>query len=1050
MTTAHLYRSLSINERLNVPHTNEHKVDLGPAKQFWSDVLEGENHTYVDQMLKRHYHIDTKTLESHFELGQEPDFTINHEWFLHLCQQRDPDRTSLELDEEFENTDLSSVPFYSFFQPFLNEFYYDIFHNRLKKWENQLTYTCKNDIIKHFLDMLYAVSHKTLILEINSLRLMGKLKGESTEERYQSFYQILDGNKDYQQSLYEEYPVLFRLISTKIIHFKHFLVELFTNLEQDKRDISKKLMIDSSSSIKHLHLGSGDSHKMGRTVTIIEFEDGERLVYKPRDLSVDTEFQKFLTWVNQLNPSDNKLKIIDVLSRDLYGWSEFVTYKECSDKEEISAFYHQIGQLLAILHVMNATDFHYENIISHGKQPVLIDLESLFHHTVSPNHSPTKSEVVNKSLRLIKDSVLSTGLIPNRMIKGEGSFDVSGIGDTQSEQELPFLMDVISGQYTDEVRIEKQNGKLSPGLNNPQVQGESLNIGQYLEQITDGFSMVYSLFVNNRDELKEKILAFRGKEIRKIFRDTMKYGRLLTLSYHPDFMRNQIDREILLNRLRVKEEESIERAVDHEIADMLIGDIPYFSSTPEGKSIWSSGLKEISEFYYQDGLSLSLEKIERLSHEDLQHQLSIISATISAVYSDTDIKLLRFKNTVEKPDGQDELVKKSEEIAEILLTNAIKHEDESGKELCWTSMVTKGGNENTWVYSITGPGLYDGNPGIALYFAYLWKVTGKERYKEAAYAAIKPIIKLLPELVEPDNVNLGAYLGLSGIVYSLHHLGDVFQDDQLLSEARMNARYFEKFIRNDVLYDLIGGSSGALLVLMNLYETYREEWMLDQAEAIKEHLSQNSVHQSKGIAWIPHNDRKKEPYIGFSHGNAGITAALSRLYKYRPSLELEKLILEGIEFENTFFSEEHDNWFSAHLNKYVIAWCHGAPGILLSRCMLKENGIQYEGLLRDIRAAYKTALKSRTGKNYSFCHGDLGLIDILMAVEEKVVDSSDIELHMLKKQIIEEMFAQEQIQADINSVGLLNGIASIGYGLLRLADSSSIPSVLILDKPKNN
>lgn len=46
------------------------------------------------------------------------------------------------------------------------------------------------------------------------------------------------------------------------------------------------------------------------------------------------------------------------------------------------------------------------------------------------------------------------------------------------------------------------------------------------------------------------------------------------------------------------------------------------------------------------------------------------------------------------------------------------------------------------------------------------------------------------------------------------------------------------------------------------------------------------------------------------------------------------------------------------------------------------------------------------------------------------------------------MFSGKHIQADINSVGLLNGIAGIGYSLLRLADSSQIPSILILEKPK--
>ncbi len=83
----------------------------------------------------------------------------------------------------------------------------------------------------------------------------------------------------------------------------------------------------------------------------------------------------------------------------------------------------------------------------------------------------------------------------------------------------------------------------------------------------------------------------------------------MNLSFHPDFMRNQIDREILLNRLRVNKGELLERAVDYEIKDILNGDIPYFTSTPDSKDIMTSDGQIIKDFYYKDGLSLSFEKL---------------------------------------------------------------------------------------------------------------------------------------------------------------------------------------------------------------------------------------------------------------------------------------------------------------------------------------------------------------------------------------------------------------------------------------------------------
>lgn len=1051
MTTTHLYRSLSIKERLSEDNNyiNKKYVDLDSAKDFWNQILEGDNPTHVNQILSKYYGTDTKFLEHHYELKSESTFSIQQEWFNHLLKEFNTHINMKYIeDKEFEEMDLMSFPFYEFFRPFFEEFYFDIFHNRLKHLNNQLTITFKNDIIKYFLDMLYSISHKTLILEINSFRLMGKLNGKTPAERYESFYCILKNDKNYKEELYKEYPVLFRLIATKIVNLKQYLVELLTYFEKDKHLLVDEYGISPKARLLHLHLGGGDSHKKGKTVTTLEFDDGKKIVYKPRSLSIDIEFQKFLEWINFKSSYESKLKITKILDKNNYGWSEFIDYNTCNSKEEVSSFYYQLGQLLAVLHVMNATDFHYENIISHGKHPVLIDLESLFHHTLSPNHSDTKSGVINKSLRLINDSVLSTGLIPNRAIQKDNPFDISGIGNTQRENKLPFKMEVVTGHHTDEVRIEKTTGVLVPGLNNPKLEDEELNIIDYLQDIENGFTDTYLIFMNNKKELIEKVQLFEGKEIRKLFRDTMKYAKLLQLSYHPDFLRNQLDREFLLNRLRVEDNETMERIVDFEIEDMLIGDVPYFTSTPEGKSIYSANGDELEGFYYKDGLSLSLEKISRLSNEDLNHQLNIISATISAVYQNSDVKLLKFNQNKDKDVKLSQVTKYAEEIADILLKNAITHKSEDGNELCWMSMVTKSGNEDVWVYSVTGPGLYDGNPGIALYFSYLWKVTCNSKYKDAAYDTINPIRKIIPDLIEPENINLGAYLGLSGIVYSLHHLGNVFQDKELEEEALKLAKLFTKYTHQDRLYDLIGGSAGALMVIMNLYEQYKEEWMIEQADELVNHITQNAVPQRQGVAWPPEN-KEQNPYIGFSHGNAGIIAALSRYNKHRGSNLVEEVIEKAALYENSFFSEKEKNWFSTHLDKYALAWCHGAPGILLSRCLLKENGIDFENLNRDIEAAYDSSIASSIGKNYSFCHGDLGLVDILMNVEEKIYQNHTIELEELKKRIINNMFSDKQIVADINSVGLLNGIASIGYGLLRLNNSKKVPSVLGLEGPTN-
>lgn len=99
--------------------------------------------------------------------------------------------------------------------------------------------------------------------------------------------------------------------------------------------------------------------------------------------------------------------------------------------------------------------------------------------------------------------------------------------------------------------------------------------------------------------------------------------------------------------------------------------------------------------------------------------------------------------------------------------------------------------------------------------------------------------------------------------------------------------------------------------------------------------------------------------------------------------------------------------------------------------------------------AFNTTVESQTGKRYSFCHGDLGLVDVLIVANEKLYGNKEAAtVENFREKVISEMFSGKHIQADINSVDLLNGIASIGYILLRLADPSQISSIPILEKPK--
>ena len=99
------------------------------------------------------------------------------------------------------------------------------------------------------------------------------------------------------------------------------------------------------------------------------------------------------------------------LNKKSYGWTQFISYKECQEELQIGKFYWRIGSYLAILYAMNAVDFHMQNLIAEGEYPILVDLESLFHN----NSTYTDTSAFSRAQEHIERSVLRIGLLPRKI-----------------------------------------------------------------------------------------------------------------------------------------------------------------------------------------------------------------------------------------------------------------------------------------------------------------------------------------------------------------------------------------------------------------------------------------------------------------------------------------------------------------------------------------------------------------------------------------------------------------------------------------------------------
>ena len=180
--------------------------------------------------------------------------------------------------------------------------------------------------------------------ELNVARLEGVLNGSTSEERFESFVERLR-QPEVILALLEEYPVMARQLMTCIDQWVTFGLAFLEHLLSDWEAIRTTFKIETNPGVLvEVNGGAGDRHRGGRSVLLLRFSSGLRLVYKPRSLAVDAHFQELLTWLNQRgnHPSFRTLRVLD---RGSHGWVEFVDGESCTSPDQYADVVPEMGRL---------------------------------------------------------------------------------------------------------------------------------------------------------------------------------------------------------------------------------------------------------------------------------------------------------------------------------------------------------------------------------------------------------------------------------------------------------------------------------------------------------------------------------------------------------------------------------------------------------------------------------------------------------------------------------------------------------------------------------
>lgn len=391
----------------------------------------------------------------------------------------------------------------------------------------------------------------------------------------------------------------------------------------------------------------------------------------------------------------------------------------------------------------------------------------------------------------------------------------------------------------------------------------------------------------------------------------------------------------------------------------------------------------------------------------------------------------------------------------------------------WKTMSSTGANDVQWIIS---EGLYSGTAGIVYYFMELHKRTNDERYLKAVVEGAR----WLEHHCASNSTDYYAfYTGRMGVSYLMLVLARYFNDDSYKTKALKIAEGCEAFLTTDrKIDDLINGCSGTLLGLLHLHAATGDEGVLKSIEKYTEHLIERANITPYGFYWDRSGTNIKG-LCGFSHGAAGIGYVFLELGRYFGNDSFYQLAEKAFSYENHLFSEEFNNWpdfrrgfydektLNENKNQYLAgkkeyfltpgdmsAWCHGAPGIGLSRIRAYEL-LKKDQYMQDLNKAVEKTKQASLVSELSvasciLCHGVGGNAILFL---EAYRTFGNPEYLALARQAGERALSCKE-KAGIylsgyafvdneNDISLFMGDAGIGYFYLLLSDEKQDESTIL-------
>ncbi|MCX5231965.1 type 2 lanthipeptide synthetase LanM family protein [Streptomyces sp. NBC_00233] len=940
----------------------------------------------------------------------------------------------------------------------------------------------RDDLERQLSGRLARAAARTLVLELHEARGAGRLEGEDSQARFRDFLTRTASRRGLSDLLAGR-PVLARILGRAALDAADAMAEALERLADDHALLTASGLLAESGGdpgpLVGIEPGAGDGHRGGRSVMLLRFADGTRLVYKPRPLAVHRHFNDLVAWFNGL-PGTVDLRTLRLLDRGAYGWVEFVAARPCASAAEVETFYRRQGALLALLHLLDGTDLHHENLIAVGAHPVLVDVETLFHPPLPG------SGTSDPAARALHDSVYRVGLLPQLLVGDHSALDVSAVGGGR-EGVSPVERADFADAGTDRMRLVRRAGAFGESANRPRTaDGEPVDPGAHVDALCAGFRAGYTAVGEAVGELHGDsglLTSFAEDEVRVVVRPTWVYSLLLDESTHPDLLKDANARQRVLETLRTEQFGPVlaPGVIDEEIGQLWAGDVPLFTARPGHSDLRGAPGRPPTDRTDLSGVARVTAKLDALDTVDRQDQEWIVRAamaTTSRVPAHRPVAGRRTRTAGRAPEPE-RLLSAARSVGDQLVSLAYRE----GPRSNWIGLELL--DDRYWRIGPMAADLADGYTGPALFLAQLAALTGAGHYAEAARTALTPMPGLLEALhARPEElgaVGSGAFSGLGGIAYALAETARLLDDPEVGAWASGALRLAAAATGVEPEYGVGAGVAGGLVALTAVRGSRTDAdagaststgagtgggpgvdpEIARAARACADRLVV-AVHAA---ATDPADAELTSLGRGFTEGAAGMGWALLRFAEAEATAgagrrAAERYRLAGLSAIRAAVGLDAPDAGTGPGGGHrgvsaptpgaglpgtarASAWCRGDAGIALA--VLDAPGALADPHL----AAWARGTAGRLGQNGaapddSLCHGEAGLCELLghTALPEA-------RPHWLRRAgallaSVEENEARSGAPDGVPHPGLLTGLAGIGHGLLRAGFPERIPSLLLL------